>query len=468
MMSSDYSANTKRLKKLIARWRTDIKAFAYDNFKFNPDEWQDSAFTIFQKPETRRMSIKSGQGVGKTAFSGIIFLWFLTCNPNARVVATAPTRQQLNDVLWAELEKWRQKSPLLFHMIKWTKTYIYVVGREKRWFGVARASSKPENMQGFHEDNMLFIVDEASGVPEDVLEAILGTLSGVNNKLLLVGNPTKVSGLFYDSHTSMRHQWETMTVDSAKSSRTNKENIQALIDKYGPDSNVVRVRVHGLFPLAEDDVYIPITYVEQSILTDVKVKAIPDIIDIGCDVARFGNDKTVISYRVDGKIEIYKKRHGQDLMKTADDVLECCYTLRKKYPNFKRQIVVKIDDSGLGGGVTDRLRRVKTLRQGELDWLRIVPIIFGMKLKSNYYYHDTTTYMMSILKTLLFDENGKPTIQLPDDNDLVGQISSRKYIMTDSGKIKVESKDEMKDRGLQSPDEADSVLLAVMPVNKRK
>lgn len=465
-MNKDYSISTRKLKKLIARWRNDINAFATDNFKFLPDDWQDEAFKIFQKRTTRRMSIKSGQGVGKTAFSGIVFLWFLTCFPNARVVATAPTRQQLNDVLWAELEKWRQKSPLLSHMLKWTKTYIYVVGREKRWFGVARASSKPENMQGFHEDNMLFIVDEASGVPEDVLEAILGTLTGENNKLLLVGNPTKVSGLFYDSHTSMRHQWETMTVDSAKSSRTNKENIQSLIDKYGADSNVVRVRVHGLFPLAEDDVFIPITLIEKSIVTEVEEKAVPDIIDIGCDVARFGDDKTVISYRVDGVVKIFKKRHGQDLMKTADDVLECSYMLREKYKNFKRQIVVKIDDSGMGGGVTDRLRRLKEQQPKQFEWLRIIPVNFGMRIKHSYY-HDSTTYMMSVLKALLCDDNGNCLIQLPNDADAVGQLSCRKYDMTDAGKIKVESKDTMKDRGLPSPDVADSILLSISPVNRR-
>lgn len=93
------------------------------------------------------------------------------------------------------------KSELLSILLKWTKTYVYMVGNEKRWFGVARTATKPENMQGFHEDNMLFIVDEASGVADPIMEAILGTLSGANNKLLLCGNPTRTSGTFYDSHT---------------------------------------------------------------------------------------------------------------------------------------------------------------------------------------------------------------------------------------------------------------------------
>ena len=473
MKKADY----KRLfLKRILIWRHDIALFARDNFNFEPDEWQAKAFNYTEKQDIKRISIKSGQGVGKTTFSAIAFLWFLTCFPNSRVVATAPTRQQLNDVLWAELEKWRQKSEFLKHLLKWTKTYIYVNGREKRWFGVARASSRPENMQGFHEDNMLFIVDEASGVDEEVLEAIRGTLSGVNNKLILVGNPTKTTGMFYDSHTSERAQWVTMTVDSEKSNRTNKENIKSMINKYGEESNVVRVRVHGLFPLAEDDVFIPINMLEDSIsadLADLEESEIPYILDIGCDVARFGDDKTVIGYRADSIIKFYKKRQGQDTMATANDIVMLGNLLRVKYKKFKRQICIKIDDSGVGGGVTDRLKQLKSLNPDLYGWMRIIPVNFGMRIEKSKYYDDTTTYMMSVVKALISgkDEEGKPKkceIQLPNDSDLVGQLSVRKYYFTDQGKIKVESKKEMKKRNLPSPDEADCVLLCCLPVNRRE
>lgn len=457
----------------IKIWRNSISAFAWDNFRFTPDEWQAEGFHHIEKQEVKRISIKSGQGVGKTAFSAIVFLWFLVCFPNSRVVATAPTRQQLNDVLWAELEKWRQKSEFLIHLLKWTKTYIYVNGREKRWFGVARASSKPENMQGFHEDNMLFIVDEASGVDEEVLEAIRGTLSGVNNKLLFVGNPTKTTGMFYDSHTSERAQWITMTVDSAKSKRTDKENIQTIIDKYGEESNIVRVRVHGLFPLAEDDVFIPINMLEHSIATDIEESETPYILDIGCDVARFGDDKTVIGYRADGIVKFYKKRQGQNTMATANDIVMLGNLLRVKYKKFKRQICIKVDDSGVGGGVTDRLNQLKSLNPDLYGWMRIIPVNFGMRIEKNKYYDDTTTYMMSVLKALISarDEEGKPKkceLQLPNDSDLIGQLSVRKYHFTDQGKIKVESKKEMKKRNLPSPDEADCVLLCCLPINRRE
>lgn len=143
------------------------------------------------------------------------------------------------------------------------QTYLYMIGNEKRWFAVARTATKPENMQGFHEDNMLFIVDEASGVADPIMEAILGTLSGKNNKLLMCGNQTRTSGTFYDAFHSDRALYKSHTVSSADSTRTNKENIESLIRKYGRESNVVLVRVFGEFPKQEDDVFISLSTIEQ-------------------------------------------------------------------------------------------------------------------------------------------------------------------------------------------------------------
>ncbi len=155
------------------QYRDDAVLFAEEVLKFTPDAWQ--ADVLRDLSSSDRVTVRSGQGVGKTGVEAIAALWFLACFPFARVVATAPTKQQLHDVLWSEIAKWQGKSPLLSEILKWTKTYIYLKGYEKRWFAVARIATKPENMQGFHEDNMLFIVDEASGVADPIMEAILGT-----------------------------------------------------------------------------------------------------------------------------------------------------------------------------------------------------------------------------------------------------------------------------------------------------
>ena len=129
----------------IPVYRRNPVLFAREILRFEPDEWQRVA--LMDLAENPKVAIKSGQGVGKTGLEAVALLWFLTCFPYPRVVATAPTKQQLHDVWWPEA------SPLLKHILKWTKTYIYMVGHEKRWFATARTATKPENMQGFHEDN---------------------------------------------------------------------------------------------------------------------------------------------------------------------------------------------------------------------------------------------------------------------------------------------------------------------------
>ena len=228
-MDSNMDWLSNFLDESIPIWRDNPVIYFREVLQFEPDEWQaEAAMDLAHNP---KVSIKSGQGVGKTGLEAAVFLWFITCFPYPRIVATAPTKQQLHDVLWSEISKWMSKSPLLSQILKWTKTYVYMVGNEKRWFGVARTATKPENMQGFHEDNMLFIVDEASGVADPIMEAILGTLSGENNKLLMCGNPTKTTGTFYDSHTRDRALYKCHTVSSADSKRTNKENIESLIKK---------------------------------------------------------------------------------------------------------------------------------------------------------------------------------------------------------------------------------------------
>lgn len=485
--------NSRTLRKRFFRERIPIYkknpvVFAKEVLLFEPDKWQKEA--LMDLAENPKVAIKSGQGVGKTGLEAVALLWFLCCHPYPRIVATAPTKQQLHDVLWSEVSKWMSKSPLLTAILKWTKTYIYMVGNEKRWFAVARTATKPENMQGFHEDNMLFIVDEASGVADPIMEAILGTLSGKNNKLLMCGNPTRTSGTFYDAFNSDRALYKCHTVSSADSPRTNKENINSLIRKYGERSNVVLVRVYGKFPEQDNDTLIPISWIEQSIDTEISddtLKGIGEYVDndgnkihdpsklwradIGCDVARFGEDKTVIGYRFNEMAKIYKKYNGQDTTWTASNIARLYIHMKEIY-KYAGKVAVKVDDGGVGGGVVDQLRHYKRTEPELFKDMEIIPVNFGQPIKHKYYY-DTTTYMMGIIKDLIapFDEMGrkhKCELVLPDDSDLVGQLSCRKYNFASNGKMKVESKEKMKDRGLTSPDEADCLLLVCLPVHFKK
>ncbi|MBS4933432.1 MAG: DEAD/DEAH box helicase family protein [Clostridiales bacterium] len=447
-------------KKRILMYRNDPVLFANEVLLFKPDDWQKDALMDLAK--NPKVSIKSGQGVGKTGIEAVAFLWFLVCFPYPRVVATAPTRQQLNDVLWSEVAKWMAKSPLLSSILKWTKTYVYMVGQEKRWFAVARTATKAENMQGFHEDNMLFIVDEASGVADPIMEAILGTLSGANNKLLMCGNPTRKSGTFFDAFNADRAIYKCHTVSSLDSPRTNKENIASLIQKYGYDSNVVRVRVRGLFPKEDADVFISSTLVEQCSSKIYELQERSPFILLGVDVARFGNDETIITRNAHGKIKIAKKYRGQDLMATVGWIVNEYKKILKEFPEYKKKVYVNIDDTGLGGGVTDRLKEVK--KEQKLSRLVIVPINMAEKIETDTkegkeaaeYYDNVTTHMWAVVRELL----EKKQIEIEDDSELFAQFSSRKYRMASNGKLRLESKEDMKKRGLDSPDRADSMALS--------
>lgn len=339
-----------------------------------------------------------------------------------------------------------------------------MVGYEKRWFATARTATKPENMQGFHEDNMLFIVDEASGVADPIMEAILGTLSGANNKLLMCGNPTKTSGTFYDSHTKDRALYKCHTVSSMDSSRTNKDNIEILIRKYGEDSNVVRVRVLGEFPSQEDDVFIGLSLIEQCSSRQYELpegKGMAQVI-LGVDVARFGDDETIIYRNFKGNARMVKNRRGQDLMATVGDIVKEYKTIVREYPEYYGKIYVNLDDTGLGGGVTDRLREVK--REQKLRRMVIIPINAAEKIETDTkdgkeaaeHYNNLTTHMWAVVRELL--ENGD--LMFEDDEQTVAQLSSRKYRMASNGKLEIEPKKEMKKRGLDSPDRADALALS--------
>lgn len=434
--------------------------FCADLLNMDADGWQSDVLNDLAKYS--KVSVRSGQGVGKTALEAGAILWFITCRPYAKVIATAPTMQQLYDVLWAEVAKWLNDS-LIKDLLKWTKTKVYMQGDSERWFATARTATKPENMQGFHEDHMLIVVDEASGVADAIMEAILGTLSGFDNKLLMCGNPNKIEGVFYDSHNSDRDKYKTHKVSSYDSERTNKENIEMLIDKYGEDSDVVRVRIYGEFPKAALDSFISLETVELATMTRISDAQVNNsrVAHIGVDVARFGDDSTIIFQRIAAKSLPYAKHTKQDTMKTTGHVIRMAKKLMIDYPNIKK-VIIKVDDTGVGGGVTDRLKEL--VKDDNLPF-EIMPINNGESSKDDFY-DNLGAQVWGHLRELLEENmtnhlNGKaPVIELPNKNQLIKELSTRKFAMTSSGKIRLESKKDMKKRNVGSPDIADACTLA--------
>lgn len=452
------------------RYAKDPVLFLREVLEMDPDDWQEETARDVQ--DHAKVAVKSGQGVGKTALEAGLCIWFLCCRPYAKVICTAPTMQQLYDVLWAEIAKWLQSSKVK-DLLTWTKTKIYMNGDSERWFATAKTATKPENMQGFHEDHMLIIVDEASGVMDPIMEAILGTLTGIDNRLLLMGNPNRTEGVFFDAFGRDRTRWKTRTVSSRDSKRTSRENIEMLEAKYGKDSDVVRVRVDGEFPKGGLDSFIPLEYAECC--HDPVTVLDSNMLHVGVDVARFGDDKTVVTTRQGMRIDPQRKYAKQSTMETVGHVLRICkdwisaWTERHPglYDAYGSSLTgrcrVRIDDSGVGGGVTDRLKEV--VEEEGLP-IEVIPCNNGGKAMDAHY-ENAGTEMWGNVRELMEQtfsaklRGEEPVLQLPDDEELVKQLANRKYHMTSRGRIALEKKDDMKKRGLGSPDCADSLALCL-------
>ena len=184
---------------------------------------------------------------------------------------------------------------------------------------------------------------------------------------------------------------------------------------------------------------------------------------LGVDVARYGDDETVIYRNCKGKLKLVVHRRGQNLMKTVGDIIAQYNKVIKEFPEYSGPIYVNIDDTGLGGGVTDRLKEVK--REQKLHRLFVIPINAAERIETDTkegkeaatYYNNLTTHMWAVLRELLEAKQ----IEIEDDADTFAQLSVRKYFMASNGKLELESKKEMKKRGVNSPDRADAIALAV-------
>lgn len=401
----------------------------------------------------RKVAVRSGHGVGKTAVEAWAVLWFLSTRPFPKVPCTAPTEHQLYDLLWAELAKWLSQSKIA-GAFTWTQTKVFANRYPERWFAVARTSNKPENMQGFHEKHLLFVVDEAFGVADDIMTVVDASLTGPDNKLLMCGNPTRLSGYAYEAFHARRAAWALHHVNAENSPLVDRAQLEEKARDWGRDSDLYRVRVLGEFPRGESRAFIPLEVCEAAVARYGEVLDESGPVVVGVDVARFGEDETVIAIRARQRLRELRVYRKQDTMATVGYVVAAVREVQAKEPD--RHVAVHIDDTGLGGGVTDRLRELQ--REG----LRaeIVPCSFGGP--GNAYYADSATVMWAEMREWL------RTGAIPDDPVLIAQLSTRQQTMTSRGLIRLESKDDMKRRGLRSPDRADALALTFWPYSARK
>ena len=387
-----------------------------------------------------------------SCLTAIIILWIMSTRPFAKGVVTANTSDQLRTKTWGELGKWKKRC-ITGHWFEYNNgkgnMNLYHADHAESW-RVDAQTCREENSEAFaglHAANStpFFIFDEASAIPEKIWEVAKGGLTDGEPMFLCFGNPTRNSGSFFECFNRMKHRWITRKIDSRQAAMTNKTLLAEWVTDYGEDSDFVRVRVRGEFPRASSCQFIGSDLVAAC--QDMQVELPHGAKTIAVDVARFGDDQTVISLKEGRKVYEMQCYRGIDTMKTAALVME---QIKEFEPD-----ATFIDGGGVGGGVIDRLRQLGA---------DVIEINFGSAAGDDEQYANKRAEMYGNLKEAM-----AAGIDIPNDTDLVSELTSVEYGFDVRQRILLEKKESMKKRGLASPDRADALALhyaeSVMPKN---
>lgn len=422
-------------------------------FNITIDPWQKEVLRAWARGE-RRISVASCHGPGKTACAAwLVWCMLLTRYPQ-KTVATAPSKPQLQGGLLPEIKMWGTVLPdAIQALFDVRATEIALKAAPDTSFFQARTAraEKPEALQGVHAKHVLIIADEASGIPEEVYEAAVGSMSDDRATTLLISNPTRTSGYFFNTHHIWKHIWRTITVSYTDSTRVGDDFVEQVKTEYGEDSPQFNVRCLGLFPKVDEFTVIPFEYVESARQRDIVRPPHPKNV-WGLDVARFGGDRNVLVKRTNRTVyPDIKFWTGIDLMATAGRVkAEWDETKPKDRPK-----VILIDIIGLGSGVHDRLQELG------------LPVR-GINVAEAATFNDKYLNTRAELWWRMREWFGRKDVSLPPAGTdhgspielLCRELVAPKYDYASNGKIRLESKDQTKKtlKG-RSPDFADALAL---------
>jgi phage terminase large subunit len=412
--------------------------------------WEKQEEIIESVRDNDNTAVASGHGVGKTFISACTTLWFLLCHDQSRVITTAPTNRQVESILWAEIWSLYKNArvPLGGRLLK---TSLNI---EEKWFALGLSTDDPDRFQGHHAKHLLLVMDEAPGVDPKIYEAAQGILTQAHSKALLIGNPTSASGPFFDCFKSKL--WNTFHISCYDSpairdpegfpSLTTQKWIDERKEHWGENSPMFQSRVLGEFPIEGEDTLIPLNWCERAVARWHKNKTAKRLnthIFLGLDVARYGTNKTVLTDYLPPRVREITKIQRKSTTEAVNMVIQAGITAGAKLQQ------VTVDDTGVGGGVVDRLRDLK---------YPVIPINFAQKPADPMHFR----YIRDEIYWYLREMFRSNEIEIPPNDDLIAQLSAIKYkINARSGRIEIETKDDMRKRGIDSPDEADSVAIAV-------
>lgn len=425
--------------------------------------WEKQRELLSALPVHHRVAVKSGNGLGKGFSAAVAVLWFLYTHNPAIVLSTAPTFRQVRYILWRQIHSLYRRAPETLG------------GRllDTRWeldddrYALGLSADGPDQFQGFHSPNMLIVVDEAEGVSDNIYEAIEAVMTSADPRLLLIGNPTTTSGMFRRAFHEERQIYHCITISALDSPNFKGDGVvvPGLVTPrwaeerrqiWGEDNPLYRARVLGEFPDQTEDALIRLSHVEAAVerwrrlqLEQANGSNTPPPshwepegeVVLAVDVARYGSDHSVILRRQGQRVDEIRTFNGLDTMQMAGWVAAA---IREFQP-----LRTCIDEVGVGAGVVDRLRE-----QGY--GVRGINVAQAARQKEVFANLRAEGYWQ--LRELF----AAGEIAIPPDQQLVGELVSLRYKHDSRGRVLLERKEDMRKRGMPSPDRADALMLAFL------
>lgn len=451
----------------------DLYEAAMDEQQRNPEYFIEEALGHNLWPKQReivrsvrdhaRTAVRSCHGAGKTYTAAQILLWFAYSFPHSIVLTTAPTFRQVERILWKELRvAWKSaRVPLGGFLRK-----VPALEISEDWFSIGFSTDESDAFQGHHEESVLVVFDEASGIGHDLWVSADSVLTSANCRMLAIGNPTDPASQFYEefklanvSKISISAfetpnftafgitqadivdgSWRAKITGNLPNAKLiTPEWVADKVIRWGVKSSLWQSRVLGQFPETGTDSLIPLSWIEAAAARDIEPS---EPIELACDVARFGDDETVIGGRGGRFYRMIYHERTQDLMTTTGEVVRAL--------SDTGAAVVRVDEVGVGAGVLDRLVELERPAVG---------INAGKAANDPERFANARAEMFWGLRERFDPREGAIDID-PDDDDLHSQLASIKWKVDSRGRIQIESKEEMKKRGIGSPDRADTLAMA--------
>jgi hypothetical protein len=462
------------LQRQVAAVKHGVSRYYHDPLAFAADciDWRDlDGLTTYQTeiigglPSAKRMAVRGPHGLGKSAIAALTVLWFALTRDAAgtdwKIVTTAGAWRQLSAYLWPEIHKWSGR-------IRWDRVrdqpftraeLLNLNLRLSHGAATAAACTNPALIEGAHADALLFIYDESKAIPASTFDACEGAFSGTGEALALaLSTPGAPAGRFYDIHSRRPgyEDWAARHVTLAEAiaaGRIDHDWAEQRSLQWGDQSSIYVNRVLGEFHAGDEDSVIPLAWAEAAVerwhdwaAAGKRDGGWPRT--VGVDVARSGEDRTVLAVRHGPVITELRVSSKEDTMQTTGRVMAVL-------AGHEEAITPVVDVIGIGSGVVDRLR--------EQD----VPVVAFNASEATK--RKDITQELSYLNCRagawwnlreMLDPSGGPDVCLPDDEQLLSELSAPQWVITSGGKIQVESKDKVRERLGRSTDHADATIQA--------